>query len=85
MLASSEQSGISEPQVGTSAAPQSLSHHQSLLDVCKAILQHRDLAGLFVNLPTRLRAIVLFDFLNLVSRLLSRMIAKRAGPVSAGP
>ncbi len=54
MLARSEQSGISEP------------HHQSLLDVSQAILQHRDLNGLFRDLAVRLRAIVPFDFLNLV-------------------
>src|SRR5271169_4076856 len=59
MLARSEQSGISEPQVGSAA-------HQSLLDVSQAILQHRDLAGLFRDLAVRLRAIVPFDFLNLV-------------------
>jgi formate hydrogenlyase transcriptional activator len=73
MLARSEQSGISEPQIGkgtgigaASAVPHSLPHHQSLLDVSQAILQHRDLAGLFRDLAARLRAIVPFDFLNLV-------------------
>ena len=40
--------------------------YQSLLDVSKAILQHRDLAGLFRDLSTRLRSILHFDFLNLV-------------------
>ncbi len=40
--------------------------HQSLLDVSQAILQHRDLAGLFRDLAARLRAIIPFDFLNLV-------------------
>src|SRR5580692_2173908 len=81
MLARSEQSGISEPSVGTqdggsetsrsgsevfeSAESQSATH-QSLLDVSQAILQHRDLAGLFRDLAIRLRAIVPFDFLNLV-------------------
>jgi formate hydrogenlyase transcriptional activator len=40
--------------------------HQSLLDVSQAILQHRDLNGLFRDLAVRLRAIVPFDFLNLV-------------------
>src|SRR5208282_5565611 len=66
MLASSEPSGISEPKVGgDSAAPQSATH-QSLLDVSQAILQHRDLAGLFRDLAVRLRSIVPFDFLNLV-------------------
>ena len=59
MLARSEQSGISEPEVGNVT-------HQSLLDVSQAILQHRDLAGLFRDLAVRLRAIVPFDFLNLV-------------------
>ena len=54
MLARSEQSGISQP------------HHQSLLDVSQAILQHRDLNGLFRDLAVRLRSIVPFDFLNLV-------------------
>ena len=74
MLARSEQSGISEPEVGNapshsdglhSAGPQSVTH-QSLLDVSQAILQHRDLAGLFRDLAARLHAIVPFDFLNLV-------------------
>src|SRR3984957_6334449 len=59
MLARSEQSGISEPPVGSPT-------HQSLLDVSQAILQHRDLAGLFRDLAVRLRAILPFDFLNLV-------------------
>jgi len=40
--------------------------YQSLLDVSQAILQHRDLAGLFRDLATRLRSILPFDFLNLV-------------------
>ncbi|HEV8037633.1 MAG TPA: sigma 54-interacting transcriptional regulator [Bryobacteraceae bacterium] len=40
--------------------------YQSLLDVSKAILQHRDLSGLFRDLSTRLRSILHFDFLNLV-------------------
>jgi formate hydrogenlyase transcriptional activator len=40
--------------------------HQSLLDVSQAILQHRDLNGLFRDLAVRLRAIVPFDLLNLV-------------------
>jgi formate hydrogenlyase transcriptional activator len=40
--------------------------YQSLLDVSKAILQHRDLAGLFRDLSTGLRSILRFDFLNLV-------------------
>ena len=40
--------------------------YQSLLDVSKAILLHRDLAGLFRDLATRLRSILPFDFLNLV-------------------
>jgi formate hydrogenlyase transcriptional activator len=40
--------------------------YQSLLDVSQAILQHRDLAGLFRDLSTRLRSILRFDFLNLV-------------------
>jgi formate hydrogenlyase transcriptional activator len=73
MLASSEQSGVAEPGVekdaGTGAAGAALvsaPHHQSLLEVSQAILQHRDLAGLFRDLATRLRTIVPFDFLNLV-------------------
>jgi len=101
MLASSEQSGISEPEVESGnagsgnagsvvdgsvgdrsvsgeapsagsgdAAPESAgtqsATHQSLLDVSQLILQHRDLAGLFRDLAARLRAIVPFDFLNLV-------------------
>jgi len=67
MLARSEQSGISEPKVGVeSARAQNIPHHQSLLDVSQAILQHRDLNGLFRDLAARLRAIVPFDFLNLV-------------------
>jgi formate hydrogenlyase transcriptional activator len=40
--------------------------YQSLLDVSKAILQHRDLGGLFRDLSTRLRSVLHFDFLNLV-------------------
>src|SRR5271170_1280517 len=40
--------------------------NQSLLDVSQAILQHRDLAGLFHDLSGRLRSILRFDFLNLV-------------------
>jgi len=40
--------------------------YQSLLDVSQAILQHRDLAGLFKDLSARLRSILRFDFLNLV-------------------
>ena len=40
--------------------------YQSLLDVSQAILQHRDLNGLFRDLSIRLHAIVHFDFLNLV-------------------
>src|SRR3984885_1380691 len=69
MLEGSEQRGISESLVGTGAeraAPYIVPHHQSLLDVSQAILQHRDLAGLFRDLAVRLRAIVPFDFLNLV-------------------
>src|ERR1700722_17967271 len=67
MLARSEQSGISEPVVGVeSAGAQKIPHHQSLLDVSQAILQHRDLDGLFRDLAVRLRAIVPFDFISLV-------------------
>ena len=72
MLARSEQSGISEPKVevdsagAQSAGSHPIPHHQSLLDVSQAILQHRDLNGLFRDLAVRLRAIVPFDFLNLV-------------------
>ncbi len=40
--------------------------YQSLLDVSQAILQHRDLAGLFRDLSSRLGSILRFDFLNLV-------------------
>jgi formate hydrogenlyase transcriptional activator len=40
--------------------------YQSLLDVSQAILQHRDLSGLFCELSTRLHAILHFDFLNLI-------------------
>ena len=40
--------------------------YQSLLEVSKAILQHRDLAGLFRDLSTRLHSILRFDFLNLI-------------------
>ena len=58
MPASSEQSAISEPKENAT--------HQSLLDVSQAILQHRDLGGLFRDLSERLRAIVPVDFLNLV-------------------
>ena len=71
MLARSEQSGIAESQLEShsvdSQGPDSQSAaHQSLLDVSQAILQHRDLSGLFRDLAARLRAIVPFDFLNLV-------------------
>jgi formate hydrogenlyase transcriptional activator len=76
MLATSEQSNVSEPGVEKqsraaenteiqSSGSQSAAH-QSLLDVSQAILQHRDLAGLFRDLAVRLRSIVPFDFLNLV-------------------
>jgi formate hydrogenlyase transcriptional activator len=61
MLARTEQSGVSERQ----SESQSLGY-QSLLDVSQAILQHRDLAGLFRDLAARLRAIIPFDFLTLV-------------------
>jgi formate hydrogenlyase transcriptional activator len=74
MPARSEQS-VSEPVVEPSdefpsaelpgAGSQSVTH-QSLLDVSQTILQHRDLNGLFRDLAVRLRAIVPFDFLNLV-------------------
>ena len=53
-------SGIAAPRVGLETP------YQSLLDVSQAILQHRDLAGLFRDLSTRLHAILRFDFLNLV-------------------
>jgi formate hydrogenlyase transcriptional activator len=70
MLARSEHSGVSEPGVGSEGSPSpgehSVPHHQSLLDVSQAILQHRDLSGLFRDLAARLRAILHFDFLNLV-------------------
>jgi formate hydrogenlyase transcriptional activator len=71
MLARSEQSAVSEPGFGSesteSQSPGSRSlAYQSLLDVSQAILQHRDLAALFRDLSERLRAIVPFDFLNLV-------------------
>src|SRR5215472_8440133 len=42
------------------------SSYQPLLDVSQAILQHRDLAGLFRDLAARLRSVLRFDFLNLV-------------------
>jgi len=61
MVARSEQTG----DAGRAAAPASLTH-QSLLDVSQAILQHRDLNGLFRDLSVRLRAIIPFDFLSLV-------------------
>jgi len=64
MLASSEHSGISEPEVGIAGSQNAA--HQSLLEVSQAILQHRDLKRLFRDLAVRLRAIVPFDFLNLV-------------------
>jgi formate hydrogenlyase transcriptional activator len=61
MLARTEQRGVSERQ------PESQSlGYQSLLDVSQAILQHRDLKGLFRDLAARLRLILPFDFLNLV-------------------
>jgi formate hydrogenlyase transcriptional activator len=71
MLARSEQGTISEPRLGSedggseNAGSQSVKH-QSLLDVSQAILQHRDLTGLFRDLVALLRTILPFDFLNLV-------------------
>src|SRR5580704_19254855 len=64
MLASSEHSGISEPEVGIAGSQNAA--HQSLLEVSQAILQHRDLKRLFRDLAARLRLILPFDFLNLV-------------------
>ena len=61
MLARSEQSAISEPEPRAQSVT-----HQSLLDVSQAILQHRDLSGLFRDLVALLRTILPFDFLNLV-------------------
>jgi len=66
MLARSEQSGIAESGFGSASASSPSVTHQSLLDVSQAILQHRDLSGLFRDLAARLRAIIPFDFLNLV-------------------
>jgi formate hydrogenlyase transcriptional activator len=40
--------------------------YQSLLDVSQAILEHRDLSGLFRDLSARLHSILHFDFLNLI-------------------
>ena len=40
--------------------------YQSLLDVSKVILEHRDLSGLFRDLSARLHSILQFDFLNLI-------------------
>ena len=40
--------------------------NQSLLDVSQAILQHRDLTGLFRELSSRLHSVLHFDFLNLI-------------------
>ena len=50
--------------------------YQSLLDVSKAILQHRDLAGLFRDLSTRLHSVLHFDFLNLILHDPSRNIMR---------
>jgi hypothetical protein len=66
MLARSEQRGVSEPGVESQSPTSQNLAYQSLLDVSQAILQHQDLAGLFRDLAARLRAIVPFDFLNLV-------------------
>jgi len=66
MLARSEQSAISEPRVEPESAGAQSVTHQSLLDVSQAILQHRDLSGLFRDLVALLRTILPFDFLNLV-------------------
>jgi formate hydrogenlyase transcriptional activator len=66
MLARSEQAGVSEAGVESQNIGLQSAAHQSLLDVSQAILQHRDLNGLFRDLAARLRAIVPFDFLNLV-------------------
>jgi formate hydrogenlyase transcriptional activator len=54
-------SSFSAPRVGLETLA-----YQSLLEVSQAILQHRDLAGLFRELSTRLHSILRFDFLNLV-------------------
>jgi formate hydrogenlyase transcriptional activator len=53
-------SGFSASKVGLETP------YQSLLEVSQAILQHRDLAGLFRDLSTRLHAVLRFDFLNLI-------------------
>src|SRR5579883_65162 len=50
----------------TAASGVDASGHQSLLDVSQAILQHRDLNGLFRDLASRLHSILRFDFLNLI-------------------
>jgi formate hydrogenlyase transcriptional activator len=65
MLARSEQSAISEPGPASKDDSRSATH-KSLLDVSQAILQHRDLSGLFRDLVALLRTILPFDFLNLV-------------------
>jgi len=59
-----------------SALPLDTLAYQSLLDVSQAILQHRDLAGLFRDLSTRLHSVLHFDFLNLILHDSSRNIMR---------
>ncbi|HYL36972.1 MAG TPA: sigma 54-interacting transcriptional regulator [Bryobacteraceae bacterium] len=56
-----ERSAGSTPKTGLETVA-----YQSLLDVSQAILQHRDLGGLFRDLTSRLHSILHFDFLNLI-------------------
>ena len=43
-----------------------IEQYQGLLEVSEAIVSHRDLSELFQVLATRLRAIVDFDYLNVM-------------------
>ncbi len=65
--------------------------YQSLLDVSKTILQHRDLAGLFRELYTLLSSVLRFDFLNLVlhdprtNTMRLHILESTVGPAAQAP
>ena len=65
--------------------------YQSLLDVSKTILQHRDLAGLFRELSTLLSSVLRFDFLNLVlhdprtNTMRLHILESTVGPAAQAP
>jgi formate hydrogenlyase transcriptional activator len=60
-LVQPERTGSTTPKIALEAVA-----YQSLLDVAQAVLQHRDLNGLFRDLSSRLHSILHFDFLNLI-------------------